>query len=69
MRKRKYEVELIIKIVKENIEKAYANEFSQYFSPQLYGRLQWVVYPESLIPDVESEAQIVTKWRARPIKK
>lgn len=49
--------------------KSYANEFSQYFSPQLYGRLQWVVYPESLIPDVESEAQIVTKWRARPIKK
>ena len=49
--------------------KAYAEEFSRYFSPQLYGRLQWVVYPEYLIPDVEAEAGIVTKWRARPIKR
>ena len=35
--------------------------------PQLYGRLQWVVYPEYLNTDVEAEAEVVTKWRARPI--
>ena len=49
--------------------KAYANEFSLYFNPQLYGRLQWVAYPENLIPEVENEVTVVNKWRARPIKK
>ena len=47
--------------------KAYSSEFSQYYNPQLYGRLQWVVYPEYLNADVEAEAEVVTRWRARPI--
>ncbi len=57
--------------VEKEIEywKAYAAEFSVYFEPQLYGRLQWVVYPEYLIPDAENEMTIVDKWRARPVKK
>lgn len=45
----------------------YAAEFSEYYEPQLYGRLQWVVYPEYLKPDVEKERDIVKKWRARPV--
>lgn len=47
--------------------KLYADEFGQYYEPQLYGRLQWVVYPPDLTAEVEKEAAIVEKWRARPI--
>lgn len=55
--------------VEKEIEywKLYANEFESYYEPQLYGRLQWVVYPSELTADVEKEASIVEKWRARPI--
>ena len=64
----KYREEALSHVEKEiSSWKAYSSEFSQFFKPQLYGRLQWVVYPEYLNTDVEAEAEVVTKWRARPI--
>ena len=64
----KYRKEALSHVEKEiSSWKAYSSEFSQFFKPQLYGRLQWVVYPEYLNTDVEAEAEVVTKWRARPI--
>ena len=38
--------------------KLYADEFAEYYEPQLYGRLQWVVYPPDLTPEVEAEKML-----------
>ena len=49
--------------------KAYAAEFSAFYKPQLYGRLQAVVYPELVTADVEKDISIIEKWTAKPIAK
>ena len=61
--------EAALEHVEKEIEywKLYADEFDQYYEPQLYGRLQWVVYPPDLTAEVEAEKEVVEKWRARPI--
>ena len=61
--------EAALEHVEKEIEywKLYADEFAEYYEPQLYGRLQWVVYPPDLTPEVEAEKDVVEEWRARPI--